>query len=57
MYELAAHEDIQNKLRNEIEETLDKHDGKITYEAIQEMKYMDQVINGKKVRLVQIVSD
>ena len=32
-------------MRHEINTVLDKHDDKITYEAIQDLKYMDQVIN------------
>lgn len=47
MYELAVNQDVQDKLRKEIEEVLEKHGGKITYEATQEMKYTEQVINGK----------
>ena len=46
LYELAKHQDVQEKLRNEIRSVLAKHDGKITYDAIQEMKYMNQVIDG-----------
>ncbi|RZB39007.1 p450 domain containing protein [Asbolus verrucosus] len=45
LYELARRQDLQQKVRDEIETVLAKHQGKITYEAIQDMKYMDQVIN------------
>ncbi|XP_063930103.1 probable cytochrome P450 6a23 [Zophobas morio] len=45
LYELAKHQDVQDKLRDEINSVLAKHNGEITYEAIQDMKYMDQVIN------------
>ncbi|XP_063930105.1 probable cytochrome P450 6a23 [Zophobas morio] len=45
LYELARHQDIQDKLRDEINTVLAKHNGEITYESIQDMKYMDQVIN------------
>ncbi|XP_018319272.1 probable cytochrome P450 6a13 [Agrilus planipennis] len=41
MYELATHPEIQDKLREEINQVLAKHDGNITYEAIQEMTYLD----------------
>nr|AGF69213.1 cytochrome P450 CYP6BW5v3 [Dendroctonus valens] len=44
MLELAQHPDIQDKLRNEILEVLAKHDGKITYEAVMEMPYLEKVI-------------
>ncbi|RZC42085.1 p450 domain containing protein, partial [Asbolus verrucosus] len=45
LYELGRRQDLQQKVRDEIETVLAKHQGKITYEAIQDMKYMDQVIN------------
>nr|XP_022910877.1 probable cytochrome P450 6a20 [Onthophagus taurus] len=45
LYELAHHQDIQDKLRKEINETIKKHGGKLTYDAIMDMKYMEQVIN------------
>lgn len=47
MLELAQHQDIQDKLRKEILEVLAKHDGKITYDGIMEMPYLDKVICGK----------
>ena len=47
LYELSKHQHIQNQVRHEINTVLGKHDNKITYEAIQEMKYMDQVIDGE----------
>ncbi|RZC38786.1 p450 domain containing protein, partial [Asbolus verrucosus] len=45
LYELARNQDIQQRLRDEINTVLAKHDGKITYDSIQEMKYMNQVID------------
>lgn len=47
MNELVANLEIQEKLRNEIYIVLHRHDGKITYESISEMKYLEQVIYGK----------
>lgn len=46
VYELARHEDIQEKLRTEILEILKKYDGEITYEGIMEIPYLDKVIDG-----------
>ncbi|KAK0072324.1 hypothetical protein PV325_011549 [Microctonus aethiopoides] len=43
-YQLAAHPTVQAKLREEIMNNFEKYNGKLTYEFIQEMKYMDQVI-------------
>ncbi|CAH0564733.1 unnamed protein product [Brassicogethes aeneus] len=44
-YELAVQQDCQNKLRDEIMKTLKECDGKLTYEALAEMKYMDMVVS------------
>ncbi|XP_076273984.1 putative cytochrome P450 6a20 [Rhynchophorus ferrugineus] len=43
--ELAQHQDIQSKLRDEIETTLAQHGGKLTYEAVMKMTYLEKVIN------------
>lgn len=44
-YELVANPDIQEKLYDEIAATDDRLDGKrITYDALQQMRYLDQVI-------------
>lgn len=45
LYELACNPCIQNKVRNEIEELLQTH-GEITYETVNEMDYLQKVING-----------
>jgi hypothetical protein len=47
LYELSLHQDTQERLREEIDAVLKKHDGKITYEAIQEMEYLDKAVAGK----------
>ncbi|XP_061401510.1 probable cytochrome P450 6a21 [Musca vetustissima] len=44
LYELAKNQRVQDKLRQEICDTLEKYQGEITYEATQEMKYLEQVI-------------
>nr|AZP56675.1 CYP6K1b [Locusta migratoria migratoria] len=45
LYELALHEDIQNKLHQEIDEVLNRHGGNITYDAIAEMTYLEKVLS------------
>ncbi|CAK1581291.1 unnamed protein product [Parnassius mnemosyne] len=43
--ELAAHPEVQEKMRNEIVEVLAKTDGTLTYETLQELTYMEMVIH------------
>ncbi|XP_057670734.1 probable cytochrome P450 6a20 isoform X2 [Diorhabda carinulata] len=45
MYELARNQDIQDKLRNEIQDTLKKSDGELTYDTLNQMSYLQQVID------------
>lgn len=49
LYELAKHQDIQSRLREEIEEVIANcgENGEVSFEAMQKMKYLDQVISGK----------
>jgi cytochrome P450 family 6 len=50
LYELSLHQDIQERVREEIDIVLRKHDGKIIYDAIQEMEYLDKVVSGEGQR-------
>lgn len=43
LYELALNQDIQNRLRMEIQAVFERHSNKFSYEAINEMKYLDMV--------------
>lgn len=45
-YELARHPEIQQKVREEVTDVLRRHDGKLTYDAIQDMKLLRCVIDG-----------
>jgi len=47
LYELSLHQDIQDRVRKEIDVVLQKHEGKLTYESIKEMEYLDKVVAGK----------
>ncbi|XP_022919387.2 cytochrome P450 9e2-like [Onthophagus taurus] len=44
IYELSRNEQVQRRLQQEIDETLSKN-GKLTYENLIKMKYIDQVIS------------
>lgn len=46
LYQLSVNEEIQEKARKEVLAVLDRHGGKITYEGLHEMKYLEQIING-----------
>ncbi|RZB40440.1 p450 domain containing protein, partial [Asbolus verrucosus] len=45
LYELAANPHVQEKLRHEINKVLEKHDGKLTYDGMMEMTYMENVLH------------
>ncbi|XP_017885068.1 cytochrome P450 3A19-like, partial [Ceratina calcarata] len=44
-YHLATHQDIQDRVRNEVKTVIEKHGGVLTYEGLKEMTYMEQVIS------------
>lgn len=44
LHELAQNEEVMQKLKEDINEALEKHNGVICYESIQEMEYLDMVI-------------
>lgn len=46
MLELALNPDIQKKLRLEINEEIERNEGKITYDGIKNMKYLDKIFKG-----------
>jgi cytochrome P450 family 6 len=47
LYELALHPEIQQSLRAEILQVLSEQDGKLTYDSIQDMTYLDRVVSGE----------
>lgn len=53
-YELAVNQDIQDKLRKEVLETFTACSGKVTYDVIANMKYMDMIVSGKILDIVPI---
>ncbi|XP_017069397.1 probable cytochrome P450 6a19 [Drosophila eugracilis] len=55
LYELACNQDIQDKVRIEIESVLKKHNGKLDYECIQELTYLQKVIDESQ-RMHPVVS-
>jgi len=53
LFELSRNEDIQNKVRAEIQSVLEKH-GKLSYDAMMEMTYLDKVASGEYVNADKI---
>lgn len=47
LFELARNPKIQERVRKEICDVMEKYKGEVTYEALNEMKYLGQVIDGK----------
>lgn len=46
LFELARKQEIQDRVRKEINEVLNKYNGEITLECLSEMKYLNQVVEG-----------
>lgn len=46
LYELAQNHEVQDKLRQEIQDVYSKNGGNLTYVDIKEMSYMDKVFKG-----------
>lgn len=53
LMELARNPEVQNKLRAEIDDYVQKENGNITYDTLNEMKYLEKVIFGK-VKILRI---
>jgi cytochrome P450 family 6 len=47
LYELALNHNIQDKLREEINEEYKKHGSNLTYEDVKKMSYLDKVFKGR----------
>lgn len=54
LYHLASHNDVQDRVRQEILQKIAKYEGRLTYEALMEMDYMNQVFNGKSCNEVSL---
>ena len=52
MHELAKNPDIQQKARKQINDILKKYNGDFTYEALMEMSYLKQIINGMCMKII-----
>jgi cytochrome P450 family 6 len=43
---LAMHQDIQEQVREEVDKVLAEHGGQITYETVQSIKQLDNILSG-----------
>lgn len=50
LYELSLNQDVQRRLREEIDHVLKEHKGQFTYNALEQMEYLDHVVAGEYVR-------
>lgn len=55
LFEMCMNPCIQERARNELIEVLQKHDGKLTYDAINDLQYLEMVVLGKNGRPKLIV--
>ncbi|XP_060804384.1 cytochrome P450 6B1-like [Amyelois transitella] len=55
LYELARNKDVQEKLLEEVDEVLKKFGGKVSYDCVNELKYMDKVFD-ETLRIYPVVS-
>lgn len=56
MYEMAKNPDIQARVHEEIDRVLEEYDGKITYESVSAMKYLDACIEGRFCKMLRYFS-
>jgi cytochrome P450 len=43
---LAVHQEIQEQAREEVDKVLAEHGGRVTYEAVQSIKHLDNILSG-----------
>lgn len=47
LFELSNNQSLQNKARECVQKVLEKHNGQFTYEALCEMDYIENCVNGE----------
>lgn len=48
LYSVAENPEVQKKIMNEIQMITSKHSGMLTYEDLNQMAYLDNVLSGKQ---------
>lgn len=54
LFQLAAHHEIQEKVRGEVKKFVEKSNGKLEYDDFREMTYLEQVLN-ESMRLNHVI--
>lgn len=52
LYELSLNPDIQERLRSEITSAIEENDGKLTYDLLLSLQYLDQVRKLEKIETI-----
>lgn len=55
LYEIAVNPDVQNRLRKEIQEAHKANNGKLSYDSLLKLKYLDNVFSGKITLLLTAI--
>ncbi|CAG9858343.1 unnamed protein product [Phyllotreta striolata] len=56
LYELAKHKEYQTKVREEIYRVKEKYEGKVTYDSVMELTYLQQILD-ESLRLYPLVTN
>ncbi|KAH8312624.1 hypothetical protein KR044_011733 [Drosophila immigrans] len=54
LYELMQNPDVLVKLREDINQALERHNGELTYDCIQDMKYLELCVMGKSTNKIYL---
>lgn len=57
LFELSYNQALQDKARENVEKVLAKHNDQFTYEALCEMDYIENCVNGERNRMVWSIID
>ena len=57
LFELSRNPDLMQRLHDEVDNVLEKHNNVISYESINEMTFLEHCVLGKKIGTHHIISD
>lgn len=53
-FELAQYPEALERAQRDVREAIERHDNKFTYEAVQDMKYLELCIMGNSISLMTV---